>query len=260
MCSGRGSTHPWGAGPALGRRRPRRCEPCRPGWARHRGQRGRAPAGRAGERRSGHGCSRVQPVEPRPHAARGRYPHGRPSASVTTRTRPPWWRCFPEHHRSPGPVRSWIRSVSTRVPSSSRCSVPLLTAAVMTSGRSGAWAAGTGGTSHAVGDECSVQVAMGGLEADGVVAGHVGDRGALAHEPQQQHRRGGAAQRSTSSAGADAGAMGGQQAGDGLDEVARDVEVTAVGDLRWSITPRSCRRSLGSSSSPGPTARGLPTR
>jgi hypothetical protein len=46
----------------------------------------------------------------------------------------------------------------------------------------------------------------------------------LMHEPQQQHRLGEVAQRSSTSAGADPGAVSGEQSGDGLGEVARDVE------------------------------------
>ncbi len=69
-----------------------------------------------------------------------------------------------------------------------------------------------------------VQVAVGGLEADGVVAGEVSDRGALAHEPQQQDRLGEVAQRAAASAGADPGAVSGQQNGDGLGQAAGDIE------------------------------------
>ena len=65
-----------------------------------------------------------------------------------------------------------------------------------------------------------VQVAVGGLEADGVVVGQVGDCGALAHETQQQDRLSEAPQRPPAPAGADPGAMSEQQSSDGLGEIA----------------------------------------
>ncbi|GAA0315051.1 hypothetical protein GCM10009528_35950 [Kineococcus aurantiacus] len=75
-----------------------------------------------------------------------------------------------------------------------------------------------------------MRVAVGAEEADCVVAGQVGDGGALAHEPQQQDRLGEASQDAAALAGSDADAVGDQRSGDGLYQGAGDVETGTIGE------------------------------